>query len=73
MYDDMKMLDIMALRAAERQRSDFRLGPAPARAARLRATWAASLSGALHTAITAYVHQRLVASLRLSPVVGGGG
>ena len=67
------LLDIMSLRAAERQRSDFRLGPAPARAARLRASWAASLSGALHTAITGYMQQRLVASLRLSQVPGGGG
>ena len=62
------LLDIMALRAAERQRSDYRLGPAPARAARLRACWTVRLSGALHMAVTTYIHQRLVASRRLSPV-----
>lgn len=68
------LLHIMALKAAERQRSDFRLGRTLAdRAARLRMTWASSIASVLHTTITHVQHQHLMASLRISssgPVPG---
>ena len=61
------LLHIMALRAADRQRTDFRLGRSLAdRAARLRLTWAASIAAVLHTTITAGQQHRLMASLRAS-------
>jgi hypothetical protein len=61
------LLDIMALKAADRQRTDFRLGRSLAdRAARLRLAWAASIAAVLHSTITAGQHHRLMASLRAS-------
>ena len=67
------LLHALALRAAERQRMDFRLGATlEARAARLRALWTASIAGVLHATITDGIHQRLMASLRASAGSGVG-
>jgi len=60
-------LHIMALKAADRQRTDFRKGRTLAdRAARIRMRWAASIAAVLHTTIGAGQHHRLLASLRAS-------
>ena len=65
------LLHAVALRAAERQRADFRLGTTlDMRAAHFRSTWTANLTGVLHRAITGCVHQRLMASLRATASPG---
>ena len=60
------LLSILAIRAAERQRGDFRAGRnLMARAARIRGGWRADISRALHSTIVEGQRQRLVASLRV--------
>ena len=60
------LLSLLAIRAAERQRGDFRAGRnLMARAARIRGGWRADISRALHSTIVEGQRQRLVASLRV--------
>ena len=60
------LLHSLALRAAERQRGDYRAGRSlGARAARIQSGWRADIASALHSAIAAGQQRRLVASLRI--------
>ena len=61
------LLHIMSMRAAERQRGDFRQGRnIMVRAARLRSGWASAITQALHSSLLEGQRQRLIASLRTS-------
>ena len=68
------LLHAVALRAAERQRADFRYGATlDERATRFRTAWTGLLTGVLHTTVTGVIHRRFLASLRATvsaPVVG---
>ena len=66
------LLHSLALRAAERQRGDYRAGRSlGARAARIQSGWRADVASALHSAITAGQQRRLVASLRIGLDMAG--